>query len=149
MINHNIHEQWMYYALKEAKIAEKNEEVPIGAIVIKDDKIVGRGSNQVESLKDSTAHAEIIAITSASNTLNDWRLNNCILYVTKQPCLMCLGSILNSRIEQLYYGMHDSEAGTNTNILELTDKKHLKYIQGGVLLNECKEILQKFFLKRR
>ena len=101
MINYKFHEKWMYYALKEAEKAENKNEVPIGAVVIFENNIIGRGFNQVESLKDSTAHAEMIAITSASNFLDSWRLNECSLYVTKQPCLMCIGSVLNSRIQKL------------------------------------------------
>ena len=93
--NQNI--EWMKVAFREAEKAFQCDEVPIGAVVVKDGKIVGRGYNQTETLKDGTAHAEMIAITSAAASLGDWRLDDCILYVTKEPCLMCAGSIVNSR----------------------------------------------------
>ena len=145
----NLQEKWMYFAIREAKIAEKNDVVPIGAIIIKNNNIISKGYNQVETLNDSTAHAEMIAITSAANTLNDWRLNDCTLYVTKQPCLMCFGAIMNSRISQLFYGMHNIDLDDNFNMSELLFNSHLKYIKGGILLDECKEIVQNFFLKKR
>ena len=145
----NLHEKWMYVAIREAKIAEKNNEVPIGAVIIKNNNIISKGYNQVETLNDSTAHAEMIAITSAANTLNDWRLNDCTLYVTKQPCLMCFGAIMNSRISKLFYGMHNIDLDDNFNMSELLFNSHLKYIKGGILLDECKGIVQNFFLKKR
>ncbi len=149
MIDYKVHEKWMYYALKEAEKAENKNEVPIGAVVIFENNIIGRGFNQVESLKDSTAHAEMIAITSAGNFLDNWRLNECSLYVTKQPCLMCIGSILNSRIQKLYYGMNDLESNYNIQDSNVINKKHLQYIGGGILADKCKNILQKFFIKKR
>ena len=98
--NQNI--EWMKVAFREAEKAFQCEEVPIGAVVVKDGKIVGRGYNQTETLKDGTAHAEMIAITSAASSLGDWRLDDCILYVTKEPCLMCAGAIVNSRIKMVF-----------------------------------------------
>ncbi|MCS5611195.1 MAG: nucleoside deaminase, partial [Candidatus Poribacteria bacterium] len=94
----------MREALRLAKCAFREYEVPVGAVVVKDGRIIGRGYNQRERLKDPTAHAEILAITSAANTLEDWRLNDSILYVTKEPCPMCAGAIINSRISQLIFG---------------------------------------------
>ena len=93
--------QWMKIAFREAEKAFEHEEVPIGAIIVKNGTVIGRGYNQCETLQDATAHAEMIAITSAANTIGDWRLENCELYVTKEPCLMCAGAIVNSRIK--YY----------------------------------------------
>ena len=93
-----IKNKWMKFALKEAEKALKMDEVPIGSVIVKDDKIIGRGYNQVEGLVDSTAHAEMISITAASNFIGDWRLNNCSIYVTKEPCAMCFGAIINARI---------------------------------------------------
>tara|TARA_B100001123_G_C14960985_1_gene887678 strand:- start:37 stop:489 length:453 start_codon:yes stop_codon:yes gene_type:complete len=150
MINLTQEERWMLYALKEAEKALKVDEVPIGAIVVKNDKIIGRGFNQVESLKDSTAHAEIIAITSASNSIDDWRLNDCSIFVTKEPCFMCLGALINARIKSLYYGIPDLENG----FVKFKDKfdirmPHLKMIQGNIFEQECKKIIQDFFLKKR
>ena len=146
----NNKEKWMKYALREAEKAFKMDEVPIGAILVKNDIVVGRGYNQIESLNDPTAHAEIIAITSASNTIGDWRLNDCSIYVTKEPCLMCFGSIINSRISNLYFGLEDKEKGFSNSVY--TSKrlvKHLKYSEGGILDLDSKEMLQKFFFKKR
>ena len=95
-----IHESWMNLALIEARKAFRNKEVPVGAIIVKDNKVIGKGYNQIELLKDATAHAEIIAITSASNTLNDWRLDQCDIYVTLEPCAMCAGAIVKSRLRK-------------------------------------------------
>jgi len=150
MINLREEEKWMLFALKEAQKALKFDEVPIGAIIVKEDKIIGRGFNQVESLNDSTAHAEIIAITSAANTIEDWRLNNCSLYVTKEPCLMCFGAIANSRIERIYYGSIDEEKGF-TKIKKQTDylTPHLNYVEGNILELDCRKIIQDFFKKKR
>ncbi len=149
MIDNKQKEKWMFSALSEAKKAEKMDEVPIGAIIVKDNAIIGRGFNQMESLKDSTAHAEIIAITSASNTIGDWRLNKCSLYVTKEPCLMCIGAILNSRIENLYYGMSDKENGYITTKKFINNSVHLKSIEGSILEFDSKKIIQDFFLNKR
>ena len=150
MINSSEEERWMLYALKEADKALKLDEVPIGAIIVNKDKIIGRGFNQVESLNDATAHAEMIAITSAANTADDWRLNGCSIYVTKEPCVMCFGAILNARIEKLYYGMEDSDKGfkkfEEVNNLFIS---HLNYIEGNVLELESKKIIQDFFKKKR
>ena len=150
MINLSEQERWMLYALEEAHKALKLDEVPIGAIIVNKDKIIGRGFNQVESLNDATAHAEMIAITSAANTADDWRLNGCSIYVTKEPCLMCFGAILNARIENLYYGMADSDKGfkelEEVNNLPMS---HLNYIKGNVLESESKKIIQDFFKKKR
>tara|TARA_B100000959_G_scaffold216881_1_gene228652 strand:- start:300 stop:752 length:453 start_codon:yes stop_codon:yes gene_type:complete len=150
MINLTQEERWMLYSLKEAEKALKIEEVPIGAILVKNDKIIGRGFNQIESLNDSTAHAEIIAITSASNSIGDWRLNDCSMFVTKEPCLMCMGALINARVKYLYYGMPDLEYG----FIQFTDKfkikmPHLKKIEGKILEQDCKKIIQDFFSKKR
>ncbi len=150
MINLTNDEKWMLYALKEANKALKLDEVPIGAVIINEDKIIGRGFNQVESLNDSTAHAEIIAITSAANTLNDWRLNNCSIYVTKEPCLMCFGAIINSRIEKIFFGSTDLQKGFRK-VYNKTDfpTSHLKNIESNILESDCRKIIQDFFKKKR
>ena len=150
MINLTNDERWMLYALKEANKALKMDEVPIGAIIINENKIIGRGFNQVENLNDSTAHAEIIAITSAANTLNDWRLNNCSIYVTKEPCPMCFGAIINSRIEKIFFGSTDLQKGFRR-VYNKTDflTPHLNYIGSKILESECKKIIQDFFKKKR
>ena len=143
-------EKWMLQALKQAEKAYLLDEVPIGCVIIKNDTIIGLGYNQVEQLHDSTAHAEIIAITSAANYLGDWRLNKCSLYVTKEPCVMCFGAILNSRINHLYYGLQDLENGFSVKIKN--DKlfnNHLKNIKHGILKNDCKYLIQDFFINKR
>ena len=149
LIDNKEKDRWMLAALNEARKAGRKDEVPIGVVIVKDNAIVGRGFNQVESLCDATAHAEIIAITSASNTLGDWRLNKCQLFVTKEPCIMCLGALMNSRIEQLYYGISDKETGSINMSCFQHNFKHLKYIEGNILKYECKKIIQDFFLKKR
>lgn len=142
--------RWMTKAIDQANYALKKDEVPIGAVIVKDNKIIGKGYNQVESLKDSTAHAEILAITSASDSLGDWRLNKSSLYVTKEPCLMCWGAIRNSRISNVYFGANDE--GINLEILQSKlefDMPHLSFVEGGILEYDCKKILQDFFLNKR
>ena len=126
------------------------DEVPVGCVIIKNNQIIGKGHNEVEKLTDSTAHAEMIAITSASNHNNDWRLTNTSIYVTKEPCIMCYGAILNSRIENLYYGFEDPKLGFRVNIVSLNSLNiHLKNIQSGVLDEKCKSILKDFFINKR
>ena len=100
----DTHVRWMRIALLEAQKAFKIDEIPVGAIVVLDNKIIGKGYNQREQLKDPTAHAEIIALSAASNTIDDWRLNDCTIYVTKEPCVMCPGAISSTRIKMVVYG---------------------------------------------
>ena len=145
-----IHESWMNLALIEARKAFRNKEVPIGAIIVKNNKIIGKGYNQVELLKDSTAHAEIIAITAASNKLGDWRLNSTSMYVTKEPCMMCIGAIINARIQNIFYGLPDTEFGFDNVKNNLNAKMHhLNNVEGELLKDECQKIIQDFFLKKR
>tara|TARA_B110000438_G_scaffold301796_1_gene357641 strand:- start:418 stop:870 length:453 start_codon:yes stop_codon:yes gene_type:complete len=150
MINLTKDEQWMLYALKEAEKAFKLDEVPIGAIIVNQNKIIGRGFNQVESLSDPTAHAEIIGITSAANTIEDWRLNGSSIYITKEPCIMCFGAIVNARIEKIYFGMGDSDKGFNAYSKSTNfTVPHIKHIEGKILELDCKKIVQDFFKKKR
>jgi len=146
-----IKNKWMKFALKEAEKALKMDEVPIGSVIVKDNKIIGRGYNQVESLVDSTAHAEIIAITSAANYLGDWRLNDCSIYITKEPCLMCYGAILNSRIVNVIYGFSDSDKGFRVRLNKelILYRTHLKNIEGNVLHLDCKMLVEDFFKSKR
>jgi len=149
-MNFDIHDKWMQEAYSLAIKSYDCDEVPVGCVIIKDNKIIGRGHNEVERLTDSTAHAEMIAITSASNYSNDWRLTNTSIYVTKEPCIMCYGAILNSRIENLYYGVEDPKLGFRVNIVSLNPLNfHLKNIQSGVLDERCKSILKDFFINKR
>ena len=147
----NDKKKWMQYAFRQAEIAYERDEVPIGSVVVKDDKIIGKGYNQVESLYDSTAHSEIIAITSASNLLDDWRLNDSSIYVTKEPCLMCFGAIINSRIKNLYFGVEDNENGFRTLVENnsLFYSNHLKLVESRIMEKECKSIIQDFFSTKR
>ena len=136
MIHLSPNERWMLYALKEAKKADKIDEVPIGAIIVKDDMIIGTGYNQMEILKDSTAHAEIIAITSAENTIGNWRLKDCDLFVTLEPCIMCSGAIINSRIRNVYFGAYDQKFGGCSSLYNLCNDPRLNHkcgVKGGIL----------------
>ena len=145
-------EQKMVYALNEASKAFDQDEVPIGAVIIQNDKIIGRGYNQVEQLKDPTAHAEIIAITSAANTLNNWRLTDCELFVTKEPCPMCAGAIINSRIKRVVFGSYDDKKGACASLYQICGDKRLgssTFVNGGVMEKECTSILKEFFSLKR
>ena len=123
--NIEIYEKWMRYAIIEGVKALNDGEVPIGAVIVSQNKIIGRGHNQVESLNDATAHAEMIAITSASNTNEDWRLSDSFLFVTKEPCPMCAGAILNSRLRGVVYGFADKEWGLVDLIMIYVEIKRL------------------------
>tara|TARA_Y100001970_G_C13527768_1_gene506150 strand:+ start:36 stop:509 length:474 start_codon:yes stop_codon:yes gene_type:complete len=153
MTNMQVHEKWMRYALAEAVRAYDNDEVPVGAIIIKDEIIIAKGYNQKELLKDATAHAEIIAITSAANSLQDWRLNDCTMYVTMEPCAMCAGAIINSRIKSVYFGVYDQGGGCCGSLYQICHDprmNHQSTVRGGILEQESKSLLQDFFrLKRK
>ena len=147
-----IYEKWMKHALIEAIKGLDEGEVPVGAIVVKDNRIIGKGYNQVESLNDSTAHAEMIAITSASNTNNDWRLDDSFLFVTKEPCPMCAGAILNSRIRGIVYGLADEKwgsCGSYYDICRDNKKNNFPIIIGGILEDDAKFLMEEFFNKVR
>ena len=149
-MNSDIHIKWMEKAYNLAVKSYNSDEVPVGAIIVKDDKIIGQGHNLVEKLNDSTAHAEMIAITSASNYNKDWRLKNSSIYVTKEPCIMCYGAILNSRIKNLYYGVEDSRLGFKVNLNDLNfSNTHLQNIESEILQHKCKIILKDFFQNKR
>jgi len=143
----------MKEALKEAHKATKKNEVPVGAIVVKEGKIIGRGHNLRESLNDPTAHAEIIAIKRAARKLKNWRLNGCALYVTVEPCIMCAGAILLARLEKVVYGAKDPKSGAVSSLYEvLADQRlnhRVKEIIGGILEEECTTILREFFKSLR
>ena len=148
----NQDEKWMRHALIEAQLALKKGEVPVGAVVMYEDKIIGRGHNQVEGLNDPTAHAEIIAIGAASNYLNSWRLSGASLYVTLEPCAMCAGALVLSRIDRLIFGPKDPKAGacgSLYNIVQDTRLNHQLEIVPYILEKECSRILQAFFEKVR
>jgi tRNA(adenine34) deaminase len=142
------HEQWMKQALREAQRAYEQDEVPVGAVVVHEGKIIGRGHNQMERLQDPTAHAEMIAITAATNHLQSRRLDECILYVTLEPCPMCAGAIVLSRIPTLVFATFDPKAGacgTLYNIVHDKRLNHSVHVISGVCDRESEEYLKGFF----
>ncbi|NJD22071.1 MAG: nucleoside deaminase [Melioribacter sp.] len=144
--------KFMYAALQEAEKAAESNEVPIGAVVVHQNKIIGRGFNQVEMLKDSTAHAEMLAITAASNHLQSKFLEQCDLYVTLEPCVMCCGAILLSRINNIFFGIHEPKFGASGslfNILESGKYNHKPNVFSGIYADESKLLIENFFLRKR
>lgn len=142
----------MYAALQEAERAFEEDEVPVGAVVVYNSRIIGRGFNQVEKLKDATAHAEMIALTAASNHLGNWRLNECDIYVTLEPCIMCTGALLASRIRELYFGASDTKFGACGSIYNLAEESktnHSINVYSGLLAKESEDLLKSFFEKKR
>ena len=147
-LNLQEQEKFMKEALKEAEKAYEKLEVPVGAVIVKDGKIIARAHNQKETTFDTTKHAEILAIQKASKKLKSWRLLDCDMYVTLEPCSMCAGAIINSRIRKVYIGSNDEKTGAVGSVLNLfTDYKfnHNVQFEKGILDNECKKILQDFF----
>ncbi len=145
-------EKYMREALKEAKKAWEKNEVPIGAVVVMDDKIVGRGHNLRISSKSALAHAELMAIQKANRKTGDWRLDNAEIYVTLEPCPMCAGAILQSRIKKVYYGAKDPKAGSVDSLISLYEVKgynHHPEVVSGVLEEECSAVLKEFFKQLR
>lgn len=142
----NLEEYFMREAIKQAKYALQENEVPIGAVVVYKDKIIARAYNQVERLNDVTAHAEMIAITSAAEYVGGKYLQDCVLYVTLEPCVMCVGAIRHARFKKIIFGTHDKRhifPGRWETLLNKTD------VEGGLLSNECQEILDEFFQRKR
>jgi tRNA(adenine34) deaminase len=146
------HERWLKEALREAHLAADAGEVPVGAVVVRDDRIIGRGHNQVESLRDPTAHAEILAIGAASGLGESWRLDGATLYVTLEPCTMCCGAILLSRVDHVVFGAPDPRAGGVVSTARLLDGNPYQQqieVVGGILGAECSALLSAFFARRR
>ncbi|NMB02404.1 MAG: nucleoside deaminase [Firmicutes bacterium] len=142
----------MLEALKEAKLALASGDVPIGALVVLDGQIIGRGHNQREAWNDPTAHAEIIAIQEAAKRLGSWRLTNATLYVTLEPCPMCAGAIVNSRLQKLVFGAYDPKAGAVSSLMNLVQDQRLNHfveVYDGICQSECAQLLQEFFQKLR
>ena len=142
----------MLEAIKEAKKAYLKDEVPVGAVIVKDGKIIARAHNKKEEKNQATRHAEIEVIEIASKKLNNWYLSECDLYVTFEPCLMCCGAIINSRIDNVYFGAYDYKYGCSGSIMNvLSDKRfnHNPNVQGGILEKECSKILTDFFKEKR
>lgn len=142
----------MFAALQEAEKAFEDGEVPVGAVIVKDDRVISRGYNQVERLKDPTAHAEMIAITSACNRLNNWRLDNCSVYVTLEPCIMCTGALLAARISELYFAAFDPKfgaCGSLYNIPQENKTNHTIRVFSGIYTTESQNLLGEFFKNKR
>src|SRR5438477_8424814 len=143
---------FMREALRWARKAYAAEEVPVGAVVVRGGKIIARAYNQVELLKDATAHAEMLALTQAEAAVGDWRLTDCDLYVTKEPCVMCAGAMVHARVHRVIFGCADERAGAAgsiLNVLQMPTLNHRCDISFGVLQNECAAILQDFFRNKR
>ena len=146
--------RFMYAALQEAEKALEDNEVPVGAVVVKDNKIIGRGYNQVERLKDATAHAEMIALTAASNHIGEWRLEGASIFVTLEPCTMCTGALLAGRVSELYFASYDTKFGACGSLYNLAEDgrtNHTIKVYSGVYADESKKMLQQFFndIRRR
>lgn len=142
----------MYSALQEAEYALEKDEVPIGAVVVYNNKIIGKGHNQTISLNDPTAHAEMLAITAAANHLNSQILEECELYVTVEPCVMCSGAILLAKIKKIYFGTFEPKFGAVGSIYNLLEKNKLNRdieIYSGIYQDESKKMMQSFFLNKR
>ena len=143
---------WMRLALQEAHKAYDKDEVPVGAVVVKEGRIIGKGHNLVERLQDPTAHAEMLAITAAANTLSSWRLADSTLYATLEPCIMCTGAILLARVSTIVYGTRDPRYGACGTVLDLAYHDSLDIrvkVIGGILEDECAALLKSFFMGLR
>ena len=143
---------FMREALRQAARAFEAEEVPVGAVIVREGHVIARAYNQVELLKDATAHAEMLAITQAEESLGDWRLNDCTLYVTKEPCPMCAGAIVHARLARVVFGASDVKAGAAgsvMNLLQFPSLNHRSEITSGVREADCRVLLQNFFAAQR
>jgi len=152
MSNSKEDKRFIKLAIEQANIAEENGDVPIGAVVVYKDQIIGKAYNQREQLKDPTAHAEIIALTQAAAFLQSWRLNGCTMYVTLEPCPMCAGALVLARMDRLVYGCDDPKTGACKSLYNIVTDGRLNHrleVTSGVLAQECSRQMQEFFAKRR
>lgn len=152
MKSYNDDQQYMRLTIEQASIAEENGDVPIGAVIVYKNQIIGRAYNQREQLKDPTAHAEIIALTQAAAFLESWRLNGCTIYVTLEPCPMCAGALVLARMDRLVYGCDDPKTGACKSLYNIVQDERLNHrleVTSGVLEEQCREQLQGFFARRR
>ena len=148
----NMNEKFMKEALKEAKKAYEADEIPIGAVIVKNDKIIARAHNQKEIKNDATRHAEIIAIEKASKKLQGWRLDDCEMYVTLEPCMMCAGAIVQARLKKVYIGAMDEKMGYCGSVINLLQYNKYDYhveSESGILSDECSKIVKDFFAELR
>ena len=145
-------ERFMREAIKEAKKAELIDEVPVGCVIVKNNKVISRGHNIRESKQNPTDHAEIVAINKAAKKLNSWRLENCDIYITLEPCIMCSGAIIQSRIKHIYFGAFDPKGGalgSSINVLDAKNINHHPEVTSGVLQEECSKIITNYFKSKR
>ena len=143
---------FMRMALRQAEIAAKAGEVPCGAVIVKDSEVIGKAHNQTETLNDPTAHAEVLAITQATQAVGNWRLNGATMYVTKEPCPMCAGALVLARIEKVVWGMTDPVRGgavSKFQILNTADLNHAVEVETGLMEEDCKAVMQEFFQELR
>ena len=148
----SIDEQYMRIAIDQAKIAEENGDVPIGAVIVRKNQIIAKAYNQREQLQDPTAHAEIIALTQAAATLENWHMNGCTMYVTLEPCPMCAGALVLSRMDKLVYGCDDPKTGAVKSLYNIVTDERLNHrleVTSGVMADKCAKQLQDFFRKKR
>lgn len=148
----NMHKMWMNYALKEALLAYDKGEVPVGCVIIHKKKIIAKAHNQVETLKDPTAHSEILAITSAANYLDKKLLEECSMYVTLEPCPMCAGAIVLAKISHLYFGSYDEKSGACGSLMNIAESNKLNHrvkVYGGIMDTDCSALLKEFFKIKR
>ena len=146
------HEKWMKLALEQARLAQAMSEVPVGAVLVQDDQLIASAHNQPISNNDPTAHAEIQLLRAAGKQLNNYRFPDTTLYVTLEPCTMCLGAMIHARVSRIVFGAYDQKTGVCGSCTDLSTSQcfnHTIAIEGGVLANDCKQLLQEFFKKRR
>jgi len=152
MKSYNDDQRYMQAAIESARIAEENGDVPIGAVIVYKNQIIGKAYNQREQLQDPTAHAEIIALTQAAAAKESWRLNGCTMYVTLEPCPMCAGALVLARLDRLVYGCDDPKAGACGSLYNIVTDGRLNHrleVTSGVMEEQCRRQLQEFFAKRR
>lgn len=151
MVMNMTDEYFMKRAIMQAEAALRKDEVPVGAVIVRDGKIIARAHNTRETSKNPTAHAELLAITRAAKKLGGWRLLGCTLYVTLEPCAMCAGAIVNSRVERVVFGAYDPKAGGMGSVYNITEGRlnHTPAVQGGVMQQECSSILKSYFALKR
>ena len=151
-IDSSLDEKWMKIALEQARFAQAKNEVPVGAILVKDDQLIASAHNQPISNNDPTAHAEIQLLRSAGKKLNNYRLPNTTLYVTLEPCMMCLGAMIHARVSRVVFGAYDEKTGVCGSCRDLSISKcfnHQVQVQGGILESECSSLISQFFKNRR
>jgi tRNA(adenine34) deaminase len=151
-IKPSLDEQYMRMAIAQAQTAEENGDVPIGAVIVHNNKIIAKAYNQREQLQDPTAHAEIVALTQAAAALENWHLNDCTMYVTLEPCCMCAGALVLARMKRLVYGCDDPNTGAVKSLYNIVQDKRLNHrveVTAGVLAEDCIALLQEFFTRRR